>query len=60
MESCLNARLKEELGLNKNLHIEDPADWGLLIHGKEIKWVTIDELTVKKRYGDGHSNIAKK
>lgn len=36
METCLNDRLKEELGLQTEFHIENPKEGELLLHGKDV------------------------
>lgn len=36
MEDCLNIRLKEELGMDTQFHIEDPSRLALLLDGDDI------------------------
>jgi isopentenyl-diphosphate delta-isomerase type 1 len=36
MEDAINERLKTELGLDANVHIIDPVECGLLLHGGDV------------------------
>lgn len=51
METCLNARLKEELGLNTAFHIVNPDECGLLLDGADVIY-SCDKFLYSAFYGD--------